>query len=43
MTVPLWVGLAFFDFLVKVAMALLLLVPYGALMSRIRPMEAVRG
>ena len=42
-TVPLWVGLAFFDFLVKVSMALLMLVPYGALMSRIRPMEAVRG
>jgi uncharacterized PurR-regulated membrane protein YhhQ (DUF165 family) len=42
-TVPLWMGLAFFDFLVKVAMALVLLVPYGALMSRIRPVEAVRG
>lgn len=41
-TVPLWMGLAFFDFLVKVAMALVLLVPYGALMSRIRPVEAVR-
>lgn len=40
-TVPLWVGLAFFDFLVKVTMALLLLVPYGALMGRIRPMEAI--
>jgi uncharacterized PurR-regulated membrane protein YhhQ (DUF165 family) len=42
LTVPLWVGLAFFDFLVKVGMALLMLVPYGALMSRIRPLEAVR-
>jgi uncharacterized PurR-regulated membrane protein YhhQ (DUF165 family) len=42
-TAPLWMGLAFFDFLVKVTMALLLLVPYGALMSRIRPMEAVRA
>jgi uncharacterized PurR-regulated membrane protein YhhQ (DUF165 family) len=36
---PLWVGLAVFDFVVKVSMALLMLVPYGALMSRIRPME----
>lgn len=40
---PLWMGLAFFDFWVKVAMALLLLVPYGALMSVIRPFEAVRA
>lgn len=42
-TVPLWVGLAFFDFLVKVAMALVLLIPYGALMNTIRPLEAVRA
>jgi uncharacterized PurR-regulated membrane protein YhhQ (DUF165 family) len=42
-TVPLWTGLAFFDFVVKVTMALLMLVPYGALMSRIRPLEAVRA
>ncbi|MGQ4275051.1 queuosine precursor transporter [Terrihabitans sp. B22-R8] len=41
-TVPLWVGLAFFDFVVKVSMALILLLPYGALMSRVRPIEAVR-
>jgi queuosine precursor transporter len=41
-TAPLWVGLAVFDFVVKLSMALLMLVPYGALMSRIRPMEAVR-
>jgi queuosine precursor transporter len=40
---PLWMGLAFFDFWVKVTMALLLLVPYGALMSVIRPFEAVRA
>lgn len=40
---PLWVGLAVFDFVVKVSMALLMLVPYGALMSRIRPMEAARA
>jgi uncharacterized PurR-regulated membrane protein YhhQ (DUF165 family) len=42
LTVPLWMGLAFFDFCVKVAMALVLLIPYGALMSRIRPLEMVR-
>ena len=42
-SVPLWVGLAFFDFTVKVTMALLMLVPYGALMNRIRPLEAVRA
>jgi uncharacterized PurR-regulated membrane protein YhhQ (DUF165 family) len=42
-TVPLWMGLGFFDFCVKVAMALVLLIPYGALMSRIRPLEAVRA
>lgn len=41
-TVPLWMGLGFFDFCVKVCMALLLLVPYGALLSVIRPVEAVR-
>ncbi len=42
-TVPLWVGLGFFDFCVKVAMALLLLVPYGALMNVIRPFDAARA
>jgi queuosine precursor transporter len=42
-TAPLWMGLAFFDFWVKVAMALLLLVPYGALMSVIRPFETARA
>jgi uncharacterized PurR-regulated membrane protein YhhQ (DUF165 family) len=42
-TAPLWVGLAFFDFMVKITMALLMLVPYGALMNRIRPVEAVRA
>jgi len=36
-TVPLWVGLAFFDFLVKVGCALFALIPYGALMSWLRP------
>ncbi|MDF2617610.1 MAG: hypothetical protein K0S00_269 [Xanthobacteraceae bacterium] len=36
-TVPLWVGLAFFDFLVKVGCALLALLPYGALMGWLKP------
>jgi uncharacterized PurR-regulated membrane protein YhhQ (DUF165 family) len=36
-TVPLWVGLAFFDFLVKVGCALLSLVPYGVLMGWLKP------
>lgn len=36
-TVPLWVGLAFFDFLVKVGCALLALIPYGALMGWLKP------
>ncbi|MCK0198083.1 queuosine precursor transporter [Ancylobacter sp. 6x-1] len=38
-TVPLWVGLAFFDFLVKVSCALLALLPYGAVMGRMRPWQ----
>jgi queuosine precursor transporter len=42
-TVPLWMGLGFFDFCVKVAMALLLLIPYGALMNVIRPFETARA
>lgn len=36
-TVPLWVGLGFFDFLVKLGCALLALVPYGALMGWLKP------
>lgn len=32
-TVPLWMGLAYFDFLVKFGFALLALIPYGALMG----------
>ncbi|MCK0206674.1 queuosine precursor transporter [Starkeya koreensis] len=36
-TVPLWMGLAWFDFLVKVGCALLALLPYGALMGWLRP------
>jgi uncharacterized PurR-regulated membrane protein YhhQ (DUF165 family) len=42
-TVPLWMGLGFFDFCVKVLMALLLLIPYGALMNVIRPFDAARA
>lgn len=42
-TVPLWMGLGFFDFCVKVMMALLLLIPYGALMNVVRPFETARA
>lgn len=42
-TVPLWVGLAFFDFLVKVGCALLALVPYGALMGWLKPWAGVQS
>jgi len=38
--VPLWVSLALGDFCVKVAMALVALVPYGALLSVLRPVRA---
>lgn len=38
--VPLWVSLALGDFCVKVAMALVALVPYGALISVLRPARA---
>lgn len=36
---PLWVSLAVFDFIVKAALAGLLLAPYGALMGVVRPFE----
>lgn len=39
-TVPLWMGLAWFDFLVKVGCALVALLPYGALMGWLRPWTA---
>jgi uncharacterized PurR-regulated membrane protein YhhQ (DUF165 family) len=42
-TVPLWAGLAGFDFVVKLGFAVLALLPYGALMAAIRPVEAVRA
>ena len=38
-TLPLWQSLAIFDFAVKMLVALLALIPYGALMSAILPME----
>lgn len=42
-TVPLWMGLAYFDFLVKAACALLALLPYGALMGWLKPWRAAPG
>ncbi len=38
--VPLWVSLAFGDFCVKILVGLAMLVPYGALLSVLRPTEA---
>jgi len=38
-TLPLWQSLAIFDFAVKMLVALLALIPYGALMSAIMPIE----
>ena len=40
--VPLWVSLAFGDLMVKLAMALAMLAPYGALLSVLKPAEAAR-
>jgi uncharacterized PurR-regulated membrane protein YhhQ (DUF165 family) len=40
---PLWVNLAAFDFIVKVFGAFVLLAPYAALMSVVRPFEAPRA
>ncbi len=42
LVVPLWGSLALADFCVKVLLALLALVPYGALMSIVLPIEALR-
>jgi uncharacterized PurR-regulated membrane protein YhhQ (DUF165 family) len=39
-TVPLWVSLALGDFCVKILVGLLMLAPYGALLSVLRPAEA---
>ncbi|WP_293855529.1 queuosine precursor transporter [uncultured Alsobacter sp.] len=38
---PLWVSLAVCDFAVKVGLALVALLPYGALLSIVRPVEAL--
>lgn len=38
---PLWVSLAICDFTVKVVLALVALLPYGALLSVVRPVDAV--
>lgn len=38
--VPLWVSLAFGDFCVKILVGLAMLVPYGALLSVLKPAEA---
>ncbi|TWG95995.1 hypothetical protein L598_002800000500 [Mesorhizobium sp. J18] len=40
--VPLWVSLGLGDFSVKVLIGLAMLVPYGALLSLLRPVEAAR-
>lgn len=40
--VPLWVSLALGDFTVKIAIGVLMLAPYGALLSVLRPMSATR-
>lgn len=39
-SVPLWVSLGFGDFCVKLAVGLVMLAPYGALLSVLRPAEA---
>lgn len=40
--VPLWVSLALGDFAVKLVLGFIMLVPYGALLSMLRPAEALR-
>lgn len=40
---PLWVNLAIWDAVVKIVVALLALVPYGALLSVVRPVEQARA
>ncbi len=42
-TVPLWAKLGVFDYLIKLCMAGLMIVPYGALMPWTRPLKAARG
>lgn len=40
---PLWVNLAIWDGVVKIVVALLALLPYGALLSVVRPLEQTRA
>ena len=40
---PLWVNLAIWDGIVKIAVALLALIPYGALLGIVRPVEKARA
>lgn len=40
--VPLWVSLAVGDFTVKIVMALMMLVPYGALLSIFQPLRSTK-
>lgn len=40
---PLWVSLALGDFMVKIMIAGLMLVPYGALLPRLQPLSAAKG
>lgn len=40
--VPLWLSLAFGDFSVKLLMGLVMLAPYGALLSMLRPVQYAR-
>jgi hypothetical protein len=41
--IPLWANLAVWDGVVKIVVALLALVPYGALLSLVRPVETARA
>ena len=43
LTVPLWVSLGLTDFLVKVAIALVALLPYGALLKVVTPIEDAKA
>ncbi len=42
MEVPLWSALAFGDFCVKMLMGVLALIPYGALLNVLKPVESLR-
>ena len=43
MAMPLWVSLAATDFLVKMAIAIIALLPYGALLSVVTPVERTQA